>query len=69
MNQYSILKTITTGIFVAFSSTINGQEQPSKIETTPTVKALIERKIEVNKAVFENQYLSLIHISEPTRPY
>ena len=56
MNHYSILKTITTGIFVAFSSTISGQEQPSKIETTPAVKALIERKIEVNKAVFENQY-------------
>ena len=59
MNQYSILKTITTGIFVVFSSTISGQEQPSKIETTPAVKALIERKIKVNKAVFENQYYAI----------
>ena len=59
MNQYSILKTITTGIFVAFSSTISGQEQTSKIETTPAVKVLIERKIEVNKAVFENQYYAI----------
>lgn len=59
MNQYSILKTITTGIFIVFSSTISAQEKTSKIETSPAVKTLIERKIEINKAVFENQYYAI----------
>jgi hydrogenase maturation factor len=59
MNQNSMLKTITTGILIVFSSTISGQEKSSKIETSPSVKTLIERKIEVNKAVFENQYYAI----------
>lgn len=59
MNQYSILKTITTGIFIVFSSTISAQEKTSKIETSPAVKTLVERKIEINKAVFENQYYAI----------
>ena len=59
MNQNSILKIITTGILIVFSSTISGQEKSSKIETSPSVKTLIERKIEVNKAVFENQYYAI----------
>ena len=59
MNQYSILKTITTGIFIVFSSTISAQDKTSKIETSPAVKTLIERKIEINKAVFENQYYAI----------
>ena len=59
MNQCSILKTITTGIFIVLSSTISGQEKPSKIETPPRVKTLVERKIEINKAVFENQYYAI----------
>lgn len=59
MNHYSILKTIATGIFIVLSSTINGQERPSKIETSPEVKTLIERKIEINKTVFENQYYAI----------
>lgn len=59
MNQYSILKTITTGIFIVFSSTISAQEKTSKIETSPAVKTLIKRKIEINKAVFENQYYAI----------
>ncbi|MEL0225820.1 MAG: hypothetical protein VW912_04010 [Flavobacteriaceae bacterium] len=59
MNQYSILKTITTGIFIVFSSTISAQEKTSKIETSPAVKTLIERKIQINKAVFENQYYAI----------
>ena len=59
MNQYSILKTITTGIFIVFSSTISAQEKSSKIETSPAVRTLIERKIEINKAVFENQYYAI----------
>lgn len=59
MNQYSILKTITTGIFIVFSSTISAQEKISKIETSPAVRTLIERKIEINKAVFENQYYAI----------
>ena len=59
MNQYSILKTITTGIFIVFSSTISAQEKTSKIETSPAVRTLIERKIEINKAVFENQYYAI----------
>ena len=59
MNQYSILKTITTGIFIVFSSTISAQEKTSKIETSPAVRTLIERKIQINKAVFENQYYAI----------
>ena len=59
MNQYSILKTIITGVFIVLSSTTRGQEKPSKIETSPEIKALIERKIEINKAVFENQYYAI----------
>ena len=59
MNQYSILKTIITGVFIVLSSTTRGQEKPSKIETSPEVKALIERKIEINIAVFENQYYAI----------
>lgn len=59
MNHNSILKTIATGILIVFSSTISGQEKSSKIETSPSVKTLIERKIEVNKAVFENQYYAI----------
>ena len=59
MNQRSILKTITAGIFIVLSSTVSAQEKQSRIETTPAVKALIERKIEVNKAVFENQYYAI----------
>ena len=59
MNQYSILKTITTGIFIVFSSTISAQEKTLKIETSPAVRTLIERKIEINKAVFENQYYAI----------
>lgn len=59
MNQYSILKTITTGIFIVFSSTISAQEKTSKIETSPAVKTLIKCKIEINKAVFENQYYAI----------
>ena len=59
MNQYSILKTITTGIFIVFSSTISAQEKISKIETSPAVRTLIERKIEINKAVFVNQYYAI----------
>ena len=59
MNQYSILKTIVIGFFIVLSSTTRGQEKPSKIETSPEVIALIERKIEINKAVFENQYYAI----------
>ena len=59
MNQYSILKTITTSIFIVLSSTISAQEKTSKIETSPAVRTLIERKIEINKAVFENQYYAI----------
>ena len=59
MNQNSILKIITTGILIVFSSTISGQEKSSKIETSPSVKTLIERKIEINKTVFENQYFAI----------
>jgi len=59
MNQCCILKTITTGIFIFLSSTISGQEKPSKIETSARVKTLVERKIEINKAVFENQYYAI----------
>lgn len=59
MNQYSILKTITTGIFIVFSSTISAQEKTSKIETSPAVKTLIKRKIEINKSVFKNQYFAI----------
>ena len=59
MNHYSILKAIATGIFIVLSSTISGQERPSKIETSPEVKTLIERKIEINKTVFENQYYAI----------
>ena len=59
MNQYSILKSIITGVFIVLSSTTRGQEKPSKIETSSEVKALIERKIEINKAVFENQYYAI----------
>ena len=59
MNQYSILKTITTGIFIVFSSTISAQLKTSKIETSPAVKTLIKRKIEINKSVFKNQYYAI----------
>jgi hypothetical protein len=59
MNHYSILKTITTGVFIVLSSTISAQEKTSKIETSPEVKTLIERKIEINKTVFENQYYAI----------
>ena len=59
MNQYSILKTITTSIFIVLSSTISAQEKTSKIETSPAVKTLIKRKIEINKSVFKNQYYAI----------
>lgn len=59
MNHYSILKTITTGVFIVLSSTISAQEKTSKIETSHEVKTLIERKIEINKTVFENQYYAI----------
>ena len=59
MNHYSILKTITIGVFIVLSSTISAQEKTSKIETSPEVKTLIERKIEINKTVFENQYYAI----------
>ena len=53
MNQRSILKAITAGIFIVLSSTISAQEKQSKIETSTEVKILIDRKIEVNKAIFD----------------
>ena len=59
MNQRSILKTITAGIFIVLSSTISAQEKQSKIETSAEVKTLIERKIEVNKAIFDSQYYAI----------
>lgn len=59
MNQRSILEAITAGIFIVLSSTISAQEKQSKIETSTEVKILIERKIEVNKAIFDSQYYAI----------
>ena len=59
MNQRNILQTVILGVFTFFSSTVSAQEKQSRIETSTEVKALIERKIEVNKAVFDNQYYAI----------
>ena len=59
MNQCNILQAITAGVFIVLSSTVNAQEKPSEIKTSTEVKTLIERKIKINKAVFENQYYAI----------
>ena len=59
MKHYNLLKTIIAGIFIAVSSTISGQEKISKIETSAKVQTLIERKIEINRLMFENQYYAI----------
>lgn len=59
MNQRNILQSVILGVFTFFSSTVSAQEKQSRIETSTEVKALIERKIEVNKAVFDNQYYAI----------
>jgi len=59
MNHYTILRVISAGVFIVLSSTIYAQEKPSKIETSTEVKTLIERKIEINKTVFEHQYYAI----------
>ena len=64
MNQYSILKTITTSIFIVLSSTISAQEKTSKIETSPAVKTLIKRKIEINKSVFKTNIMPFNYTME-----
>ena len=59
MKNYNLLQVIAVIFFTAFSSTALAQDEPSKIKTSEAVKNLIDRKIEVNKTVFEQQYYAI----------
>ena len=59
MNKPSILHALITVFLTVFCSTVFAQESSSKIGTSEAVKTLIERKIEVNKSVFEQQYYAI----------
>lgn len=45
--------------FAVFSSTVSAQDFTSKIQTSEAVQRLVDRKIEINQSVFEQQYYAI----------
>ena len=59
MKNYHLFHSMAVLFFAVFSSTVSAQDSTSKIQTSEAVQRLVDRKIEINKSVFEQQYYAI----------